>query len=84
MSDHLPGLRLLWKTDWSSITMSAIFPQTWKRHHRRVLLFQHTMGPRPALDINPHIRGCIATGGADKLVKIWNVDDSSGKMNVTW
>lgn len=40
-------------------------------------------GATSALDINPHIRGCIATGGADKLVKIWNVDDSSGKMNVT-
>lgn len=40
-------------------------------------------GATSALDINPHIRGCIATGGADKLVKIWDVDDSSGKMNVT-
>ncbi|KAG7451272.1 WD40 repeat-like protein [Guyanagaster necrorhizus] len=42
-------------------------------------------GPTSALDINPHIRGCIGTGGADKLVKIWNVidNDSSGKMNVT-
>ncbi|ORX33958.1 WD40-repeat-containing domain protein [Kockovaella imperatae] len=27
------------------------------------------------LDINPHIRGCIATGGMDKLVKVWNVSD---------
>ena len=27
------------------------------------------------LDINPHIRGCISTGGMDKIVKIWNVSD---------
>lgn len=32
-------------------------------------------GPASALDINPHIRGCIATGGMDKNVKIWNVLD---------
>lgn len=32
-------------------------------------------GGAAALDINPHIRGCIATGGMDKLVKIWNVAD---------
>ena len=32
-------------------------------------------GAASALDINPHIRGCIATGGMDKIVKIWNVLD---------
>jgi periodic tryptophan protein 1 len=32
-------------------------------------------GAAAALDINPHIRGCIATGGMDKLVKIWNITD---------
>lgn len=32
-------------------------------------------GAASALDINPHIRGCIATGGMDKTVKIWNVLD---------
>jgi periodic tryptophan protein 1 len=32
-------------------------------------------GAASALDINPHIRGCIATGGMDKIVKIWNVQD---------
>jgi len=32
-------------------------------------------GGATALDINPHIRGCIATGGMDKMVKIWNVSD---------
>jgi periodic tryptophan protein 1 len=32
-------------------------------------------GGATALDINPHIRGCIATGGMDKTVKIWNVAD---------
>ncbi|KAF8920370.1 transductin family protein/WD-40 repeat family protein [Mucidula mucida] len=42
-------------------------------------------GAASALDVNPHIRGCLATGGTDKLVKIWNVadDDSNGKKNVT-
>ncbi|WVQ98150.1 hypothetical protein IAU59_005272 [Kwoniella sp. CBS 9459] len=32
-------------------------------------------GAASALDINPHIRGCIATGGMDKMVKVWNVLD---------
>lgn len=32
-------------------------------------------GAASALDINPHIRGCIATGGMDKNVKVWNVLD---------
>jgi periodic tryptophan protein 1 len=32
-------------------------------------------GPVSALDVNPHVRGCIATGGMDKLVKIWNVQE---------
>ncbi|WVN89388.1 uncharacterized protein L203_104611 [Cryptococcus depauperatus CBS 7841] len=32
-------------------------------------------GPASALDINPHIRGCILTAGMDKTVKIWNVQD---------
>lgn len=32
-------------------------------------------GPVSALHVNPHVRGCIATGGMDKLVKIWNVQE---------
>ncbi|WVR04706.1 hypothetical protein IAU60_001717 [Kwoniella sp. DSM 27419] len=32
-------------------------------------------GAASALDINPHIRGCMATGGMDKMVKVWNVLD---------
>jgi periodic tryptophan protein 1 len=32
-------------------------------------------GEVSSLDINPHIRGCIATGGADKMVKVWNVNE---------
>ena len=38
-----------------------------------------------ALDVNPHIRGCIATGGTDKVVKIWNVadDQDTGKRQVS-
>ncbi|KII85153.1 hypothetical protein PLICRDRAFT_166713 [Plicaturopsis crispa FD-325 SS-3] len=30
-------------------------------------------GAVSALDVNPHMRGCIATGGTDKIVKVWNV-----------
>jgi hypothetical protein len=35
--------------------------------------------------VNPHIKGCIATGGNDKLVKVWNVldSDAGGKSNVS-
>ena len=36
-------------------------------------------GAAGALDINPHIRGCIATGGMDKLVKVWNVSDDESE-----
>ncbi|KIM84807.1 hypothetical protein PILCRDRAFT_369772 [Piloderma croceum F 1598] len=35
-------------------------------------------GAVSALDISPHIRGCIATGGTDKMVKVWNVADGDG------
>ncbi|KAG7530649.1 hypothetical protein FFLO_04875 [Filobasidium floriforme] len=35
-------------------------------------------GPASALDVNPHIRGCIATGGMDGKVKIWNVNEEDG------
>ncbi|KAG8741242.1 hypothetical protein FRC12_015737 [Ceratobasidium sp. 428] len=48
----------------------------------RFTLSAHT-GAASALDINPHIRGCIATGGADKLVKVWNVDTESEKVNAS-
>jgi periodic tryptophan protein 1 len=44
-------------------------------------------GAACALDVNPHIRGCLATAGTDKMVKIWNVqgegDDSGGKRQVS-
>ncbi|KAJ8519064.1 hypothetical protein ONZ45_g3969 [Pleurotus djamor] len=43
-------------------------------------------GAVSALDVNPHIRGCIATGSADKLVKVWNITESetdSNKRNVS-
>ena len=40
-------------------------------------------GAASELDVNPHIRGCICTGGTDKLVKIWNIDASGGKSNVS-
>ncbi|KAJ7227423.1 WD40-repeat-containing domain protein [Mycena pura] len=40
-------------------------------------------GAASALDVNPHIRGCIVTGGNDKLVKVWNVLEEDGKRNVS-
>ena len=44
-------------------------------------------GAASALDVNPHIRGCIVTGGTDKYVKIWNMTDEdesdSGKRSVS-
>ncbi|KAG2741555.1 transducin family protein/WD-40 repeat family protein [Suillus brevipes Sb2] len=35
-------------------------------------------GAVSALDVSPLLRGCICTGGTDKLVKVWNVDQTSG------
>lgn len=42
-------------------------------------------GAASGLDVNPHIRGCIVTGGTDKMVKIWNVNDQlkDGKKDVS-
>lgn len=41
-------------------------------------------GAASALDINPHIRGCMVTGGTDKLVKIWNIADGDNtKLEVS-
>jgi periodic tryptophan protein 1 len=43
-------------------------------------------GAVSAIDINPHIRGCVATGGTDKFVKVWNVvenENVEGKPNVS-
>ncbi|KAJ1307800.1 hypothetical protein OPQ81_001883 [Rhizoctonia solani] len=48
----------------------------------RFTLSAHT-GAASALDINPHVRGCVATGGADKLVKIWNVETGGESVNAS-
>jgi hypothetical protein len=41
-------------------------------------------GAVSALDINPHIRGCMVTGGTDKQVKVWNIDaDGDSVKNVS-
>ena len=49
----------------------------------RFMLAAHD-GATSALDVNPHIRGCLVTGGTDKLVKLWNVNDKTdGKKEVS-
>ncbi|KAJ3572424.1 hypothetical protein NP233_g3097 [Leucocoprinus birnbaumii] len=42
-------------------------------------------GAVSSIDVNPHIRGCLVTGGTDKMVKVWNVidDQDTGKRNVS-
>ncbi|KAG5638480.1 hypothetical protein H0H81_012412 [Sphagnurus paluster] len=42
-------------------------------------------GAVSSIDVNPHIKGCVVTGGTDKLVKVWNVVDEAdgGKRNVS-
>jgi len=40
-------------------------------------------GAVSGLDINPHLRGCIATGGTDKVVKVWNINDENDKRSVS-
>lgn len=34
-------------------------------------------GAVSALDVNPHIPGCIVTGGTDKVVKVWNISQEA-------
>ena len=50
----------------------------------RFMLAAHD-GAASALDVNPHIRGCIVTGGTDKIVKVWNASERSkdGKKDVS-
>ena len=40
-------------------------------------------GAVSALDINPHIQGCLATGGTDKVVKVWNINEDGGQRHVS-
>ena len=42
-------------------------------------------GSTSSIDVNPHIKGCIVTGGTDKLVKVWNIndDEDNGKRTVS-
>ena len=42
-------------------------------------------GAASSIDVNPHLKGCLVTGGTDKLVKVWNVteDDDGGKRQVS-
>jgi periodic tryptophan protein 1 len=40
-------------------------------------------GAVASLDVNPHIRGCIVTGGTDKIVKVWNIEEQTGNRAVS-
>jgi len=40
-------------------------------------------GAAAALDINPHVRGVLVTGGTDKVVKVWNVTEAGDGRRVT-
>jgi periodic tryptophan protein 1 len=40
-------------------------------------------GAVSALDVNPHIRGCIATGGTDKMVKVWDIRETPEGRSVS-
>ncbi|KAG8895052.1 hypothetical protein FRB99_000793 [Tulasnella sp. 403] len=40
-------------------------------------------GAASAMDVNAHVRGCIATGGSDGLVKVWDINENQGKPGVT-
>lgn len=46
----------------------------------RFMLAAHD-GAASSLDVNPHIRGCIVTGGTDKMVKVWNITDRIGSAD---
>ncbi|KAI8333708.1 WD40-repeat-containing domain protein [Chlamydoabsidia padenii] len=37
-------------------------------------------GPVSAMDVNPLVPGCIATGGTDKSIKIWNTANNKPSM----
>ncbi|TFY54939.1 hypothetical protein EVG20_g9502, partial [Dentipellis fragilis] len=37
-------------------------------------------GAASAIDVNPLIRGCLVTGGTDKMVKVWNVTGEEARQ----
>jgi periodic tryptophan protein 1 len=40
-------------------------------------------GAVSCMDINPHIRGCLITGGTDKQVKVWNIVEEGDDRRIS-
>ena len=53
---------------------------------RTLTIAAHDGAAYDALDVDTDIRGCFATAGTDKMVKLWNVqgDGESGKRRVSF
>ncbi|KAH6909138.1 transducin family protein/WD-40 repeat family protein [Coprinopsis sp. MPI-PUGE-AT-0042] len=74
-----------WKMAWSSTMTPRTLPSNLENPSpARFTLSAHD-GAASSIDVNPHLKGCLVTGGTDKQVKIWNVtgDDDGGKRQVS-
>lgn len=40
-------------------------------------------GACTSFDISPHIPGCLATGGSDKVVKLWSIEEEPVESDVS-
>ncbi|KAI7865661.1 WD40-repeat-containing domain protein [Spinellus fusiger] len=48
--------------------------------NKAIFTLQAHDGAVSALDVSPIVPGCIATGGVDKLIKVWNTADNKPSM----
>jgi len=59
-------------------------PSNLEQPSRSRFTLQAHDGAVSSIDVNSHLKGCIVTGGTDKLVKVWNVnDEENGKRSVS-